>query len=185
MFAGAANRANTFQQTVSFIVGGLIVVLTTGCATTKDLNALRAQIDEQVAAVRTDAAQSRQAVEGLRADVILLKTLGVAIDSLKNRLDGLQATVQGLQSESESHRTTLANLRVDFKEFRVAHEGIAKETDRLRMSVGSLEQGMMHQLQMEVTLARERIKQLEQMIENLQRAVPAPKEKEGGPAPRL
>jgi hypothetical protein len=32
---------------------------------------------------------------------------------------------------------------------------------------------MMHQLQMNVTLARERIKQLEQMIESLQKSVPA------------
>lgn len=59
--------------------------------------------------------------------------------------------------------------RADFKEFRVA----------LRLCVGSLEPGMMHQLQMNVTLARERIKQLEQMIESLQKSVPAEMGKEG------
>ena len=63
----------------------------------------------------------------------------------------------------------------DFKEFRVAHEGIAKETDRLRMSVGSLQQDMMHQLQMKVRLSRERLKQLEQVIESLQKNSPAEK----------
>lgn len=93
--------------------------------------------------------------------------------------------MQGLQTESDSHRTTLGNLRVDFKEFRVAHEGVVKETDRLRMSVGSLEQGMMHQLQMEVTLSRERIKQLEQVIESLQKNSPAEKGKEGTATPKL
>lgn len=79
----------------------------------------------------------------------------------------MQTTLQNFQKESESHRTTIGNLLVDFKEFRVAHEGVAKETARLRMSVGSLEQGMMQQLQREVTLARERIRQLEQTMENL------------------
>lgn len=183
MLLGVAGKPNAFQRNLPFCIVGLTLVLSSGCATTKDLDSLRAQINEQVAAVRTDAAQSRQAVEELKADVILLKSLGVAVDSLKNRLDGVQTTVQGLQSESESHRTTIGNLRVDFKEFRVAHEGVAKETERLRMSVGSLEQGMMHQLQMEVTLARERIKQLEQMMENLQKTAPA--QKEGETAPRL
>jgi chromosome segregation ATPase len=164
---------------------GLVAALIAGCATTKDLDTLRAQVNDQVAVVRSDAAQSRQSVEALKSDVILLKSLGVVMDSLKSRLDGMQATVQSLQTEAESHRTTLGNLRVDFKEFRVAHEGVARETDRLRLSVGSLEQGMMHQLQMEVTLARERIKQLEQMIESLQKSAPAEKGKEGPPTPKL
>jgi hypothetical protein len=45
------------------------------------------------------------------------------------------------------------------------------------MSVGSIEQGMIHQLQTEVSLARERIKQLEQVIERLQKATPQAKER--------
>lgn len=163
----------------------LVLTFVGGCATTKDLDALRAQVSDQVAAVRIEGAQSRQVVEALKTDVTLLKSLGVVVDTLKGRLDGMQSTVQTLQTEAESHRTTIGNLRVDFKEFKVAHEGVARETDRLRISVGSLEQGMMHQLQMEVTLARERIKQLEQMMENLQKAAPPPKDREGGTAPRL
>ncbi len=178
------NRSSAFGG-IPCRVLGLVAALISGCATTKDLDTLRAQVNDQVAVVRSDAAQSRQAVDALRTDVTLLKSLGVAVDSLKSRLDGMQTTVQALQTEAESHRTTLGNLRVDFKEFRVAHEGVAKETDRLRMSVGSLEQGMMHQLQMEVTLARERIKQLEQVIESLQRSGPAEKGKEGPSAPKL
>ena len=164
---------------------GLAVLLAPGCATTKDLDTLRAQLNDQVEAVRSDAAQSRQAVDALKTDVILLKSLGVAMDSLKSRFDAAQAMLQGLQTESDSHRTILGNLRVDFKEFRVAQEGVAKETDRLRMSVSSLEQGMMHQLQMEVTLARERIKQLEQVIESLQKSAPAEKSKERTATPKL
>jgi exonuclease VII large subunit len=146
---------------------------------------LRTQLNDQVAAVRSDAVQSRQAVDALKTDVVLLKSFGVAVDSLKNRVDVSQAMLQGLQTGSDPHRTTLDNLRVDFKEFRVAHEGIAKETDRLRMSVGSLEQGMMHQLQMDVTLSRERIKQLEQVIESLQKKRPVEKSKEGTATPKL
>ena len=164
---------------------GLAVLLAPGCASTKDLDTLRAQLNDQVAAVRSDAAQSRQAVDALKTDVVLLKSLGVALDSLKSRVDVAQAMLQGLQTETESHRTTLGNLRVDLKEFRTAHEGVVKETDRLRMSVGSLEQGMMHQLQMEVTLARERIKQLEQVIESLQKTSPAEKGKGGNAPPKL
>jgi len=128
---------------------GLAVLLAPGCASTKDLDTLRAQLNDQVAAVRSDAAQSRQAVDALKTDVVLLKSLGVTVDSLKSRVDVTQATLQGLQTESDSHRTILGNLRVDFKEFKVGQEGVAKETDRLRMSVSSLEQGMMHQLQMD------------------------------------
>jgi chromosome segregation ATPase len=154
----------------------LLALMAAGCATTKDLNTLRAQLSEEVAAVRMEAAQSRQNVEALKTDVTLLKSLGIAVDTMKGRLDGLQATVQGLQTEAESHRATLTSLRDDFKAVKVAHEGVARETDRLRMSVGSIEQGMIHQLQTEVTLARERIKQLEQVIESLQKAPPQAKE---------
>lgn len=164
---------------------GCVAVLASGCATTKDLDTLRAQVMDQVAAVRSDAAQSRQAVELLKTDVVLLKSLGVAVDTLRSRLDAVQMTGQALQTEVETHRAMLNNFRVDFKEFRVAHEGVAKETDRLRMSVGSLEQGMLHQLQTEITLARERIKQLEQVIENLQKTSPAEKGKEGTAPPKL
>lgn len=60
---------------------------------------------------------------------------------------------------------------------------MAKETDRLRASVGSIGQGMIHQLQVEVNLARERIKQLEQVIESLQK--PEPSLKEAKPLPKL
>jgi hypothetical protein len=44
---------------------------------------------------------------------------------------------------------------------------------------------MMHQLQMEVTLSRERIKQLEQVIESLQKSSPAEQGKEGTATPKL
>lgn len=179
------SKSRSVFDSIHWGLVGLAVLLASGCATTKDLDTLRAQLNDQVMAARSDAAQSRQAVDALKTDVILLKSLGVAVDSLKSRLDVAQATLQGLQTESDSQRTTLGNLRVDFKEFRVAHEGVARETDRLRMSVGSLEQGLMHQLQMEVTLARERIKQLEQVIESLQKSAPAEKGKGGTATPKL
>ena len=163
----------------------LALLLVSGCATTKDLDVLKAQLNDQMTTVRNDAAQSRQAVDALKTDVSLLKSLGVAVDSLKSRLDVAQASLQNLQTENDSHRTTLGNLRVDFKEYRAAHDAVVRETDRLRMSVGSLEQGMLHQLQMEVTLARERIKQLEQVIESLQKSAPAEKGKEGVASPKL
>lgn len=185
MIHGHPSKNRSASDFIRWGLVSLAVPLALGCATTRDLDMLRAQLNDQVAAARNDAAQSRQAVDALKTDVILLKSLGVAVDSLKSRLDVAQATVQGLQTESDSHRTTLGNLRVDFKEFRVAHEGVAKETDRLRMSVGSLEQGMVHQLQIEVTLARERIKQLEQVIESLQKSGPANTGKEGIAPPKL
>ena len=136
---------------------GLAVLLAPGCATTKDLDTLRAQLNDQVAVVQSDAAQSRQAVDALKTDVTLIKSIGVAVDSLKSRFDAAQAALQG----------------------------VTKETERLRMSIGSVEQGMMHQLQMEMMLARERIKQLEQIIESLQKSNPAEKDKEGTATPKL
>ena len=135
----------------------LAVLLAPGCATTKDLDTLRAQLNDQVAVVQSDAAQSRQAVDALKTDVTLIKSIGVAVDSLKSRFDAAQAALQG----------------------------VTKETERLRMSIGSVEQGMMHQLQMEMMLARERIKQLEQIIESLQKSNPAEKDKEGTATPKL
>lgn len=119
----------------------------------------------------------------MRSDVALRKSRGVAVDTMKGRVDTVQSTLQGLQTEAESHRTAISTIRGDFREFKVAHEGVAKETDRLQGVVGSIEQGMIHQLQVEVNLARERIKQLEQVIESLQKQTPQPKE--GGSQPRL
>ncbi len=177
--------AKRYKKTDILGIGLLALLLSSfGCATTKDLDLVRSQLSDQITAIRAESAKSSQAVETLRTDVSLLKSLAVAVDSIKGRVDGMQTSLQGLQSEAESHRTALGNLRGDFREFKVAHEGVARETDRLRISVGSIEQGMMHQLQMEVNLARERIKQLEQVIESLQKPSPTPKEKEGG-QPRL
>jgi hypothetical protein len=85
----------------------LVMLLVSGCATTKDLDTLRAQLNDQMTTVRSDAAQSRQAVDALKTDVSLLKSLGVAVDSLKSRLDVAQASLQGLQTESDSPRTPL------------------------------------------------------------------------------
>jgi chromosome segregation ATPase len=160
-------------------------LFSSGCATSRELEALRSQLGDQVTALRSDVGQARQSVEALRTDVTFLKSLGVALEAVKGRVDGMQASLQSLQSEAESHRATLSNLRGDFREFKVAHEGVAKETDRLRATVGSIEAGMIHQLQVEVNLARERIKQLEQVIETLQMTPPPAKEKEGAPMPKL
>ncbi len=163
----------------------LVTVLMSGCATSKELDALRGQVGDQVTTIRAEVGQARQSVEALRTDVTLLKSLGVALDAVKSRVDVMHTSLQSLQSEAESHRTTLSNLRGDFREFKVAHEGVAKETDRLRTTVGSIEAGMIHQLQVEVNLARERIKQLEQVIEALQKTPPPAKDKEGAAAPKL
>lgn len=56
---------------------------------------LRGKMSEEIPAVRNKAVQSRQSVEALKTDVTLLKSLGVAVDAMKGRLDGLQATVTG------------------------------------------------------------------------------------------
>lgn len=153
-----------------------VILTASGCATTKDLNILRAQMSDQVAAVRNDVVQSLQDVEGLKTDITSPKSLGMAPDQIKGRFDGLQTTLQSLQTEAESYRVTLKNLRGDFNGFKAAQEGLVLETNRLRRSVGSIEQGMLHQLQFEVTLARGRIKQLEHVIDSLQKPVPPGKE---------
>lgn len=137
-------------------LAGLAILVAPGCATTKDLDALQTQLSEQVAAVRVEAAQSRQAVETLKMDILLLKSLGIAVDNLKNRFDATQTTLQG----------------------------VAKETDRLHTNVGALDQGITHQLQMEMTLARERVKQLEQLIESLKKSGLVEKDKDGTLMPK-
>ncbi|MGQ0694484.1 MAG: hypothetical protein ACT4OL_02775, partial [Nitrospiraceae bacterium] len=75
-----------------------VILTASGCATTKDLNILRAQMSDQVAAVRNDVVQSLQAVEGLKTDLTSPKFLGMAPDQLKGRFDGLQTTLQSLQT---------------------------------------------------------------------------------------
>lgn len=149
-------KCRSVSGVMCWALAGLAVLLVPGCATTKDLDALQTQLNEQVAAVRVEATQSRQAVEALKTDILLLKSLGIAVDNLKNRFDATQTTLQG----------------------------VTKETDRLRMSVGSLEQGLVHQLQMEVTLARERVKQLEQLIESLKKIGLVEKDKDGTSMPK-
>ena len=161
----------------------LLALVLFGCATQRDLQEVRTDVGNQVSVLRTDLSQVRQGLDTMQSDVALLKSLGVAVDTMKGRVDTMQSGVQGLQTEAESHRTAISTLRGDVREFKVAHEGVARETDRLRGVVGSIEQGMIHQLQVEVNLARERIKQLEQVIESLQRQTPQPKE--GGSQPKL
>ena len=77
---------------------GLTVLLAPGCATTKDLDTLRAQLNDQVAAVQSDATQSRQAIDALKTDVMLLKSLGIAVDSLKSRVDAAQVRPPGAEN---------------------------------------------------------------------------------------
>jgi chromosome segregation ATPase len=161
----------------------LLILLVVGCATHKDLQEVRTDVGNQLSGMRSDLTQFREGLESMRSDVALLKSLGVAVDTVKGRVDTIQGTVQGLQSEADSHRSAISTLRSDFREVKVAHEGVVRETDRLRVTVGSIEQGMIHQLQVEVNLARERIKQLEQVIESLQKT--GPPQKEGGAQPRL
>lgn len=174
-------RRSVARLSVSLL--GLASLLLSGCVTSRDLQELRTDMSNQLSAMRTDMAQVRQGLEATKADVALLRSLGVAMDAMKGRLDGIQTTVQGLQTEAESYRTAISTIRGDLREFKVAHEAVAKETDRLREVVGSLEQGMIFQLQVEVNLARDRIKQLEQIIESLQRQTPPPRE--GTSQPKL
>jgi chromosome segregation ATPase len=152
-------RSKSFSGVMSLAAIWLVSMAATGCATSKDVDALRAEASDQIATVRSDVAQTRQAVEAVKADmaqtrqaveavkadVAQVKSLGAAVDSLKGRLDNVQLTVQGLQTEAETQRT--AQLR---------------------------------QFQVEVALARERIKQMEQLIEDLQKTIPSPRKQEGG-----
>lgn len=144
------------SDALGWSLAGLAILLASGCATTKDLETVQTQLSEQVATARTEAAQSRQAVESVKADILLLKSLGIAVDNLKARLDASQGTLQG----------------------------VAKETDRLRLSVGSLEQGLLHELHMEMTLARERVKQLEQLLESLKKSGLVEKDKDAAVTPK-
>jgi chromosome segregation ATPase len=170
-------RTNSFSSVLSLAVISLVSMVATGCATSKDVNALRAEVNNQVATIRSDVAQTRQGVEAVKvdaaqtrrdveavrvdatqtrrdveavkADVVQVKALGVAVNSLKSRLDGVQWTVQELQTEAGTQRTTL-----------------------------------IQQLQVEVTLARERIKQAEELIDQLKKGALAARWQEGGTTPR-
>jgi outer membrane murein-binding lipoprotein Lpp len=156
-------RTNSFSAILPLAAIWLVSMVATGCATSKDVDALRVEMNDQVATIRSDAAQTRQGVEAvkvdaaqtrrdveaLKADVVQVKSLGVAINSLKSRLDSVQSTVQGLQMEAGTQRTTL-----------------------------------MHQLQAEVTLARERIRQAEELIDQLQKGALAASSQERGATPR-
>ena len=156
-------RTNSFSGILSLAVIWLVSMVATGCATSKDVNALRAEVNDQVATIRSDAAQTRQGVEAVKvdaaqtrrdveavkADLVQVKSLGVAVNSLKSRLDGVQSTVQELRTETGTQRTTL-----------------------------------IQQLQVEVTLARERIKQAEELIDQLKKGALAARWQEGGTTPR-
>jgi len=63
----------------------------------------------------------------MRSDVALLESLGVAVDMMEGQVDTIQDTLQGLQTDAESHRTAISTIRGDFREFKVAHAGLSKE----------------------------------------------------------
>ena len=154
----SVERTNSFPTILPLSGILLVSMVATGCATSKDVDALRAEINDQVVSIRSDTAKTRQGVEAVKvdaaqtrrdvdavkADVAQVKALGATVSSLKNRLDSVQSTVQGLQTESGAQRTTL-----------------------------------MHQLQLDVMLARERIKQAEELLDQLQKAALAARQ-EGG-----
>ncbi len=156
-------RTNSFSAILSLAVIWLVSMAATGCATNKDVDALRAEVDDQVATIRSDtvqtrqgveamkvdAAQTRRDVEAVKADVVQVKALSVAVNSLKSRLDSVQSTVQELQTDAGTQRTTL-----------------------------------IQQLQVEVTLARERIKQAEDLIDQLKKGALAARWQDGGTTPR-
>jgi len=170
-------RNNSFSGILSLAAVWLASMVVGGCATSKDVDTLREETSGQVSSVRGDVAQTRQSVdavkadvaqtkqsldavkadvaqtkqtlEAVKADVAQVKSLGVMVNSLKSRLDSMQSTVLGLQTETETQRATL-----------------------------------IHQLQVEVTLARERVVQMEELIDQLQKEVPPLRGQEGRAIPR-
>lgn len=139
-FCRRATSARTqAAQSSWFAWGAFPLLLLVGCATRGDLDAVRVEVTSQVSSLRNDLDQTRQNLDTIKTDIALLKTLGVTLETLRGRVETMQDTVTSLQTEADSHRNLLGTLHGDVREVKVAHEGVARETDRLRVAVGSLE----------------------------------------------
>lgn len=211
------------HQRIGGIAGAILVLwFMTGCVTSKDLDAVRVSLQEELTATRTqmergdqanqekieavaqdlqsvqtkledlsqaqqsglatirqemksslsrlqdqvaELSQVRQELEAVRADIALLKPLGMALDAVQERLDAANAVIASLQTETEKHRTLLEGLEGKVQDIHALQEHISQETQQLRDLVQLIEQGVIHRLQIEVNLARDRIHQLQQVLD--------------------
>lgn len=174
-----------------------------GCATNKDLQRLRTEVEqdlstvkqdlqgvrtelrglsarqeEKLAQVRSDVHASlerlreqvtalgklREDLENVRADVALLKPLGMVLDSVQERLEATHGVIEKLKAEAQTHQAAIAKLEGNIQDVQALQEEIAKETQRVEAVIGEIGEGIIERLRMEMTFAKDRIQQLEQVL---------------------
>ena len=142
-----------------------------GTEQTARIEAIRQTVGTSLADLQRQVAtltQLRKDVQDVRADVALLKQIGVALESIKGQLDTTTATVDNLRAEAKTQESAIASLQSELQEFKSVQEAITKETVRLHSVIGTIGQGVTHGLQVELNLARERVAKLEEALKRFQ-----------------
>lgn len=137
----------------------------------QDMKVAIEDFQQQVAALE----KVRQQLEDVRTDVALLKPLGMALDSVQERIEATQGIVESLKQEAQTHQTSIAQLAGDVQAVHDAQAKITQETERLSLVVKEVGEGVIERLRMEMNFARDRVKQLEQVLNQY----PRPERQEG------
>lgn len=129
-------------------------------AVRKDVDTALTQLDEH----RATLTKVRQELERVRTDLALLKPLGIALENVQARLDTTHSLVNALKAETESQRETIAQLGEEVQDVRAAQEAIQQETEHVKAVVEEIGAELVQRLRLELNYARERLHQLEQVL---------------------
>jgi chromosome segregation ATPase len=202
---------------------GVLVLLVTGCASTKELHKLETQLEHQlqethqqieqqrarhsqdlqvveqgVQAVRQDLRQlsaqhqvqfsEAQAqvnsglkrldqqgdalekvwreLENVRTDMSRLKPLRRVLDQVQEQLETTDGVINALKTDTAAQKATISKLEGSMLDIQALQKHLQGATDRLRAVVGEIGEGMVQRLKLEMRYARDRLYQLEQVLDH-------------------
>ncbi len=150
----------------------ILVVLCTlvivGCATRGDIREVRSDLEGQLSETQKALDQLNRELENMKADITLLKSLGVAVENTQEQVKTTQIALKSLETEAGTHQSAIEDLSGQVQNFKSSQEGLKRETARLRALVAIMEKEMIEQLQTEVNLTRQRLRQLEGVIKRIE-----------------
>lgn len=171
-FADSPRGSRTCFKELWGISYVILVVLCTlvivGCATRGDIREVRSDLEGQLSETQKALDQLNRELENMKADITLLKSLGVAVENTQEQVKTTQIALKSLETEAGTHQSAIEDLSGQVQNFKSSQEGLKRETARLRALVAIMEKEMIEQLQTEVNLTRQRLRQLEGVIKRIE-----------------
>lgn len=121
------------------------------------------RLDQQVDALE----KVWRELENVRTDVSLLKPLGIALDKVQERLETAHGVLKALKAETAAQRETVSTLEGNVQDIQALQEYLQSATERLRAVVGEIGEEIVQRLNLEMNYARDRLHQLEQVLDRL------------------